>query len=123
MVKTGWKSGQPGIENNPGAPPIWFLQVLIMDRRFVISKYLRGWFLLDFVASFPIDLLFMGRRLDIWRLPRLLKIIRVLHYKTFTQAGELVKPLCRPCAGFWEKISQSLVVQAPVLEETKMTIR
>lgn len=58
-----------------------------MDRTAVARNYLHGWFALDFVASFPIDLLFLGRRLDIWRLPRLLKIIRVLHYKTLTQAG------------------------------------
>lgn len=59
-----------------------------MERRQVVRKYVRGWFLLDFMASFPIDLLFMGKRLDIWRLPRLLKIVRVLQYKTLTQAGE-----------------------------------
>ena len=58
-----------------------------MNRRAVARKYLRGWFLLDFVASFPIDLLFLGKRLDIWRLPRLLKIIRMMHYKSFSQAG------------------------------------
>ena len=63
-----------------------------MGRRAVARKYLRGWFALDFVASFPIDLLFLGRRLDIWRLPRLLKIIRVLHYKTLTQASEPLLP-------------------------------
>ena len=58
-----------------------------MGRTAVARHYLQGWFTLDFVASFPIDLLFLGRRLDIWRLPRLLKIIRVLHYKTLIQAG------------------------------------
>ena len=61
-----------------------------MQRRAVVRRYLRGWLLLDVAASFPLDLLFLGRRLDIWRLPRLLKIIRVLQYRTLTQAGKAV---------------------------------
>lgn len=68
------------------------LQVLMMQREAVSIHYLRSWFLLDFVASFPIDLLFMGKRLDVWRLPRLLKIFRVLRYKTLTQAGQTLPP-------------------------------
>ena len=69
-----------------------------MDRRAVAVNYLQHWFALDLVASFPLDLLFAGRRLDIWRLPRLLKILRVLQYKTLTQAGSLhsLKPIPNP---------------------------
>ena len=69
-----------------------------MDRRLVAVNYLQHWFALDLVASFPLDLLFAGRRLDIWRLPRLLKIFRVLQYKTLTQAGSFLslRPIPNP---------------------------
>ena len=58
-----------------------------MERRAVARHYLCTWFTLDLPASFPVDLLIRGRRFDILRLPRLLKIIRIMHYKTFSQAG------------------------------------
>lgn len=63
-------------------------QVLVMERRAVVMHYLHTWFPLDLIASVPLDLLLRGRRLDILRLPRLLKIIRMMHYKSFSQAGE-----------------------------------
>ena len=58
-----------------------------MERRAVARHYLRTWFAMDLLASFPIDLLIRGRRFDILRLPRLLKVIRIMHMKTLTQAG------------------------------------
>ncbi|KAK9806501.1 hypothetical protein WJX73_004260 [Symbiochloris irregularis] len=61
-------------------------QVLIMDRKEVARHYCKTWLALDVVASFPLDLIFAGKRLDMWRLPRLLKIIRVMHYKSLTHA-------------------------------------
>lgn len=70
-------------------------QVLVMERRAVARHYLRGWFALDVVASFPLDLIFAGKRMDMWRLPRLLKIIRVMNYKSLTHAG----PPRAPAAG------------------------
>ena len=63
-------------------------QVLVMEPKAVATHYLRTWFVLDLVASLPLDLLLRGRRLDILRLPRLLKIIRMMHYKSFSQAGQ-----------------------------------
>ena len=63
-------------------------QVLVMERRAVAGHYLHTWFVLDLVASIPLDLLLRGRRLDILRLPRLLKIIRMMQNKSFSQAGE-----------------------------------
>ena len=62
-------------------------QVLVMDPKAVALHYLGTWFVLDLFASLPLDLLLRGRRLDILRLPRLLKIIRMMHYKSFSQAG------------------------------------
>ena len=67
------------------------VQTLVMEKLAVRRHYLRTWFALDLAAAFPLDLLFAGKRLDIWRLPRLLKIIRVLKYKSLHHAGE---PLC-----------------------------
>ncbi|CAL5223621.1 g6162 [Coccomyxa viridis] len=61
-------------------------QVLVMEPKTVAVHYLRTWFVLDLFASLPLDLLLRGRRLDILRLPRLLKIIRMMHYKSFSQA-------------------------------------
>ena len=60
-----------------------------MERKTVARHYLHTWFALDLPASFPVDLLIRGRRFDILRLPRLLKVIRIMHYKTFNQAGVL----------------------------------
>ena len=45
-----------------------------MGRKAVARKYLQGWFTLDVVSSFPIDLVLFGKRSDLWRLPRLLKV-------------------------------------------------
>ena len=59
-----------------------------MEPKTVAVHYLRTWFVLDLFASLPLDLLLRGRRLDILRLPRLLKIIRMMHYKSFSQAGQ-----------------------------------
>jgi hypothetical protein len=63
-------------------------QVLVMERKAVTMHYLRTWFALDLFASLPLDLILRGRRLDILRLPRLLKVVRIMHYNTFSQAGE-----------------------------------
>ncbi|BDA48837.1 Potassium/sodium hyperpolarization-activated cyclic nucleotide-gated channel [Coccomyxa sp. Obi] len=60
-------------------------QVLVMERHLVRRHYLRTWFVLDLIASVPMDLLLRGRRFDILRLPRLLKVIRIMHYRTLTQ--------------------------------------
>ena len=60
-----------------------------MEKKAVRRHYLRHWFALDVVAAFPLDLLFAGKRLDIWRLPRLLKVIRVLKYKSLHHTGGL----------------------------------
>ena len=46
-----------------------------MGHKAVARKYLQGWFTLDLVSSFPIDLVLFGKRSDLWRLPRLLKVI------------------------------------------------
>ncbi|CAL8463290.1 g2824 [Coccomyxa elongata] len=60
-------------------------QVLVMERHLVGRHYLRTWFALDLIASVPMDLLLRGRRFDILCLPRLLKVIRIMHYRTLTQ--------------------------------------
>ena len=49
-----------------------------MERRPVAVHYLKTWFALDFVSSFPLDIALKGRRMDRWRLPKLLKV-RLLH--------------------------------------------
>ena len=49
-------------------------QVLVMERRPVAVHYLKTWFALDFVSSFPLDIALRGRRMDRWRLPKLLKV-------------------------------------------------
>lgn len=64
------------------------MQMLIMERKAVATHYLKGWFALDVLASFPLDLIFAGKRMDMWRLPRLLKVIRVLNYKSLSHACE-----------------------------------
>ena len=50
-------------------------QSLVMGGKLVAQNYLRGWFTLDLVSSFPIDLVLFGKRSDLWRLPRLLKVL------------------------------------------------
>ena len=67
-------------------------QVLVMERRAVAVHYLHTWFILDLVASIPLALLLRWRRLDILRLPRLLKIIRMMQNKSFSQAGDALGP-------------------------------
>ena len=61
-----------------------------MERQAVTAHYLRTWFALDLIASVPLDLIFRGRRFDILRLPRLLKVIRIMQYRTLTEAGVLI---------------------------------
>ena len=63
-----------------------------MERKAVVLRYLRTWFALDLFASLPLDLILRGRRLDILRLPRLLKVVRIMYYNTFSQAGERRTP-------------------------------
>lgn len=63
-----------------------------MERKAVALHYLRTWFALDLFASLPLDLILRGRRLDILRLPRLLKVVRIMYYNTFSQAGERRTP-------------------------------
>ncbi len=63
------------------------VQVLVMERHLVRRHYVHTWFALDLIASVPMDLLLRGRRFDILRLPRLLKVIRIMHYRTLTQTG------------------------------------
>ena len=65
-------------------------QVVVMEREAVRRHYLHTWFALDVAAACPLDLLFAGKRLDIWRLPRLLKVVRVLKYKSLAHAGVAV---------------------------------
>ena len=57
---------------------------IISDRRYVASKYLKGWFFVDFLAAFPFSiflqsmrLITLGRLLRLFRLSRLLKLIRI----------------------------------------------
>ena len=54
-------------------------QSLVMSRKVVAQNYLRGWFTLDLVSSFPIDLVLFGKRSDLWRLPCLLKVYSHAH--------------------------------------------
>ena len=63
-----------------------------MERRAVARHYLRTWLAMDLLASLPVDLLIRGRRFDILRLPRLLKVIRIMHMKTLMQAGARRQP-------------------------------
>ena len=73
----------------------------ITDRRIIIKSYLKGWFLVDFLASVPLDIIVQGAMggsqpikndtailglLKAMRLPkllRLLKILRVLRFSKF----------------------------------------
>ena len=71
-----------------------------MERQAVRQHYLHTWLALDVAAACPLDLLFAGKRLDIWRLPRLLKVMRVLKYKSLAHAGK--------CSGTLSSDSPSL---------------
>jgi len=63
---------------------------LIMDKPKIATKYLKGWFLLDFVALFPFDIIIKlisdqedqgttsNKLLRLLRLPRLTKISKLL---------------------------------------------
>eukprot|EP01083_Nonionella_stella_P082929 229099_1 len=58
---------------------------LILDPLMITKRYLRGWFLLDFLTSFPFEFILHGRTnfvyfkiLRIFRLVRIFKILRVL---------------------------------------------
>ena len=60
--------------------------VLVTDSRRVAHNYLRTWFLLDFVATFPFDLIVLAAvdadssdaSSNVYRLPRLIRIVRLV---------------------------------------------
>ena len=64
-------------------------QVLIMDSKEVSSHYLRTWFILDFIAAFPMDILLAGNRIDVLRLPRVLKVFCISRLPSFKAATRL----------------------------------
>jgi hypothetical protein len=68
------------------------LQALVMERQAVHHHYLRGWFVLDLLAGFPLDLIIFFKRVDMLRLPCLLKIIRLMQSRTLTRTGTVFKP-------------------------------
>ncbi|KAK9819773.1 hypothetical protein WJX72_002193 [[Myrmecia] bisecta] len=61
-------------------------QVLVMERHAVARYYSRGWFFLDLICAVPLDLLFFGSRVDVWRLPRILKVLRVMKMPSLAAA-------------------------------------
>ncbi|KAK9863077.1 hypothetical protein WJX84_002556 [Apatococcus fuscideae] len=61
-------------------------QVLIMDPANVRKHYLRTWFPIDLVAAFPMDLLLAGNRIDVLRLPRVLKVFCISRLPSFKAA-------------------------------------
>lgn len=64
-----------GVHYVHGLTCVLLPQSLVMGRKLVAQKYIQGWFMLDLVSSFPIDLVLFGKRSDLWRLPRLLKVM------------------------------------------------
>ena len=64
-------------------------QVLIMDQKEVSSHYLRTWFILDLIAAFPMDILLAGNRIDVLRLPRVLKVFCISRLPSFKAATRL----------------------------------
>ncbi|KAK9836780.1 hypothetical protein WJX74_007908 [Apatococcus lobatus] len=64
-------------------------QVLIMDQKDVSSHYLRTWFILDLIAAFPMDILLAGNRIDVLRLPRVLKVFCISRLPSFKAATRL----------------------------------
>ncbi len=61
-------------------------QVLIMDQADVRSHYLHTWFFIDVIAAFPLDLLIAGNRIDVLRLPRVLKVFCISRLPSFRAA-------------------------------------
>jgi hypothetical protein len=56
--------------------------VLVLDRRRVWQRYKRGWFLVDLITAVPFDLLqlIFGRVVPAVRIPKLLRILQVVHH-------------------------------------------
>ena len=58
---------------------------MITDFKMIGYKYLKGWFLIDFIAVFPFSLIFqaglMLRLVRLARLPRLIKIMDESKFK------------------------------------------
>ncbi|KAK3249980.1 hypothetical protein CYMTET_40621 [Cymbomonas tetramitiformis] len=52
-------------------------EVLVMDPKDIWFHYIRGWFVIDVFASVPLDLLLTGNHSVLWRLPRILKALRL----------------------------------------------
>ena len=84
---------------------------VILDPKVVARKYLRGWFAVDFISSFPFDyftliatggeispsLLKASRALRVIRLAKLLSLVRLLRISKllrFIQRWEDVSPQC-----------------------------
>lgn len=60
---------------------------MILDSKIIARKYLKSWFLVDFISSLPLDYVFLGiegqsysagRALRILRLAKLLQLLRLL---------------------------------------------
>ncbi len=67
---------------------------LIYEPRLIAVQYLRGWFLLDVLSTFPFDEFFQGgqlRILRILRVSRLLKLLRVLRLKRLPRSVEALE--------------------------------
>ncbi len=61
---------------------------LVSDRKIVAKNYLRGWFLIDFLASLPLDMLLsgsFGMLTDAARMFRLLRLFRLARLAQFMQ--------------------------------------
>ena len=51
---------------------------LIFHRPIIMKKYLRSWFIIDFLSTFPLDLVTQGNNMKGFRMFRVLRLVRLL---------------------------------------------
>lgn len=77
---------------------------VILDPKVISIKYLKSWFVIDFVSSLPLDYVFLtiegqsysaGRALRILRLAKLLQLLRLLRISRLVRYVRLWQEVCR----------------------------
>ncbi|CEM24679.1 unnamed protein product [Vitrella brassicaformis CCMP3155] len=88
---------------------------VILDRRQIANKYLRGWFLFDLLASIPIDLIFLwtvgGEKSTTAKYFRAFKLLKIARLLRLLRLGRI-----------FERLEEALVLKGSVVSIIKFAI-
>ena len=70
-------------------------EVVVLDRKQIARRYAKTWFALDLVSAVPLDLMVVGSRSGVWRLPRTLKLLRFTRLVRLLRFSRIFRYLSR----------------------------